>query len=95
MGALRLAGALWIMAGVTCAGLFTFVFVGENLNDLGALLENPALPALALGGAIVALWIGGLQLTRPESGVVRWSKPRRRRVADRLRIACRGGAGRG
>jgi hypothetical protein len=73
MGGLRLAGALWIMAGVTCAGLLLFVFIGENINDLGALLENPALPALVLGGALVALLIGSLLLTRPGPDAVRWS----------------------
>lgn len=69
----RLAGALWIMAGVTCAGLLSFVLIGEHINDLGALLEHPALPALVLGGALVALLIGSLLLTRPGPGVVRWS----------------------
>ena len=61
------------MAGVTCAGLLSFVFIGENINDLGALLENPAMPALVLGGALVALLIGSLLLTRPGPDVVRWS----------------------
>jgi hypothetical protein len=61
------------MAGVTCAGLLSFVFIGENIKDLGALLEHPALPALVLGGALVALLIGSLLLTRPGSDVVRWS----------------------
>jgi hypothetical protein len=69
----RLAGALWIMAGVTCAGLLSFVLIGENIHDLGALLEKPALPALVLGGALVAFLIGGLLLTRPGPNVVRWS----------------------
>ena len=73
MSTLRLAGALWIMAGVTCAGLLSFVFIGENINDLGALLENPVLPALVLGGALVALLIGSLLITRPGPDVVRWS----------------------
>ena len=73
MDGLRLAGALWIMAGVTCAGLLLFVFIGENIKDLGALLEHPALPALVLGGALVALLIGSLLLTRPGPDVVRWS----------------------
>jgi hypothetical protein len=73
MGGLRLAGALWITAGVTCAGLLSFVFIGENIHDLGALLENPALPALVLGGALVALLIGSLLLTRRGPDVVRWS----------------------
>ena len=73
MGGLRLAGALWIMAGVTCAGLLSFVFIGENVNDLGAVLANPAMPALVLGGALVALLIGGLLLARPGPDVVCWS----------------------
>jgi hypothetical protein len=73
MGDLRLAGALWIMAGVTCAGLLSFVLIGERLNDLGALLANLALPARVLGGALVAFLIGSLLLTRPGPNVVRWS----------------------
>jgi hypothetical protein len=73
MGSLRLAGALWIMAGLTCAGLLSFVFIGENIHDLGALLENPGLPALVLGGALVAFLIGSLLLARPGPDVVRWS----------------------
>jgi hypothetical protein len=73
MGGLRLAGALWIIAGLTCAGLLIFVFVGENLENPGVLLQNPALPALVLAGAIVALLIGVLLIARPGPGVVRWS----------------------
>jgi hypothetical protein len=73
MSDLRRAGALWIMAGVACAGLLVFVFVGEHLDDLGALLEAPALPALVLGGAIVALLLGALLIVRPGPRVVRWS----------------------
>src|SRR5512135_1457953 len=73
MGGLRLAGALWIMAGVTCAGLLSFVLIGEHINDLGALLANLALPARVLGGALVAFLIGGLLLTRPGPKVVRGS----------------------
>jgi Na+/glutamate symporter len=73
MGRVRLAGALWIMAGLTCAGLLIFVFVGENLDNPGVLLQNPALPALVLAGAIVALLIGVLLIARPGSRVVRWS----------------------
>ena len=73
MRTLRLAGALWLMAGVACAGLFSFVFIGENINDLGALLEHPALPALVLAGALVALLIGSLLLSRRAPEVVRWS----------------------
>lgn len=65
---LRLAGALWVMAGVCCAGLFFVVFVGENL-----LLQNPGLSALVLGGAIAGLVTGGLLLSRQGPGVMRWS----------------------
>lgn len=73
MSALRLAGALWIMAGVTCAGLLLFVLIGEHIHDLGALLKNPGLPALVLGGVLVALPIGSLLLTRRGPDLVRWS----------------------
>jgi hypothetical protein len=73
MSSLRLAGTLWIMAGVVCAGLLSFVLIGEHINDLGALLANLALPARVLGGALVAFLIGGLLLTRPGPSVVRWS----------------------
>jgi len=69
----RLGGALWICAGLTCAGLLAFVFIGENLQNLGVLLENPVLPALVAGGAIVGLTIGVLLIARPGPGVVRWS----------------------
>jgi len=37
------------------------------------LLENPGLPALVLGGALVAFLIGSLLLARPGPDVVRWS----------------------
>jgi hypothetical protein len=73
MGDLRRAGALWIMAGLSCVGLLIFVFVGENLADLGVLLKHPALPGLVLGGAIVALLLGVLLIVRPGPRVVRWS----------------------
>ncbi len=73
MGGLRLAGALWIIAGVACAGLLIVVFVGENLGNLGVLLQNPALPALVAAGAIVGLLIGFLLVARPGPEVVRWS----------------------
>jgi hypothetical protein len=65
---LRLGGALWVIAGVICAGLFVFVFVGEN-----RLAENPGLSAMVLGGAVAALLTGRLLLARPGIGVVRWS----------------------
>ena len=67
-GGLRLGGALWVVAGMICAGLFTFVFVGENL-----LAENPGLSAMVAGGAAAGLLTGGLLLTRPTVGVLRWS----------------------
>lgn len=73
MSTLRLAGTLWIMAGVVCLGLLSFVLIGEHINDLGALLGNLALPARVLGGALVAFLIGGLLLTCPGPNVVRWS----------------------
>src|SRR6266566_1491496 len=53
MSTLRLAGTLWLMAGVVCAGLLSFVLIGEHINDLGALLANLALPARVLGGPLV------------------------------------------
>ena len=65
---LRLGGALWVIAGVICAGLLIFVFVGENL-----LAQNPGLAAMVLGGAVVAFATGGLLRARPSLGVVRWS----------------------
>ena len=65
---LRLGGALWVIAGVICAGLLIFVFVGEN-----RLAQNPGLSAMVLGGAVVALLTGALLLARPGLGVVRWS----------------------
>jgi hypothetical protein len=70
---LRLAGGLWIIAGLVCVALFFFVFVGENLDNLAALLQDPLLPSLVAGGAIVGLVIGGLLITRPGPEVVRWS----------------------
>ncbi|HEX9043985.1 MAG TPA: hypothetical protein VF802_03070 [Candidatus Limnocylindrales bacterium] len=69
----RLAGSLWIMAGVVCAGLLSFVLVGEHVNDLGFLLANLALPARVLGGALLAFVNGSLLLVRPGPNVVRWS----------------------
>jgi hypothetical protein len=65
---LGLGGALWVIAGVICAGLLMVVFVGENL-----LAQNPGLSAMVLGGAIAALLTGGLLLARPGPRVVRWS----------------------
>jgi len=73
MGGLRLAGTLWILAGLTCAGLLIFVLIGERLANLGALLTDPALPALVLAGAVVALSLGVALLRRPGARVVLWS----------------------
>jgi hypothetical protein len=73
MFGLRMAGALWIIACLTCSGLLLFVFVGENLADLGILLQQPALPALVLGGAIASLLIGVVLIVRPGPVAVRWS----------------------
>jgi hypothetical protein len=64
----RLGGALWVVAGVICAGLLTVVFVGEGL-----LAQNPGLAALLLGGSLAALLTGAGLLARPGRGVVRWS----------------------
>ena len=69
----RLAGALWIIAGLTCSGLLFFVFIGENLANLRILLQQPALPMLVLGGAIVSLLTGVLLIVRPGPVAVRWS----------------------
>ena len=65
---LRLGSALWVIAGVICAGLFFVVFVGENL-----LTQNPGLSATVLGGAVAAFLTGGLLRARPGPGVVGWS----------------------
>jgi hypothetical protein len=65
---IRLGGALWVIAGVICAGLLVFVFLGE-----GRVTENPGLAAMVLGGAVAALLTGGLLLARPGLALVRWS----------------------
>lgn len=62
MGGLKLAGGLWIIAGVNSAGM---VF--------GVWEDGPVMLALALGGAIVGLTIGALLVARPGPEVVRWS----------------------
>ena len=60
MGGLKVAGGLWIIAGLSNAMLVVFTF-GEPVM------------ALFVGGAIVGLAIGALLLVRPGSGSVRWS----------------------
>jgi len=65
---LRLGGALWIVAGVVCAGLLVVVFVGEN-----RVVENPLLAAALAAGAVAALLTGGLLVVRPGPAVERWS----------------------
>lgn len=62
MGGLKLAGGLWIIAGVNSAGM---VF--------GVWEDGPIMLAVAAGGAIVGLTIGSLLLARPGPDVVRWS----------------------
>lgn len=61
MGGLRLAGALWIIGGLSSAALLVFV------------LDNPVYIVLMAGGAIVGLAIGVLLIARPGPSVVRWS----------------------
>ena len=74
MDARRLAGTLWITAGVVCTGLLVVVFIGEHIiTDPASLLDNTALPARVLGGAVVGLVIGSLLLNRPGPDAVRWS----------------------
>jgi len=73
MAGLRLAGALWIIAGLVCVLLFVFVFVQEHVDNLMVLVQNPLLPSLVACGAIVGLTIGVLLVVRPGPDVVRWS----------------------
>jgi len=73
MSGLRIAGGLWMVAGVVCTGLLVVVFVGENLHDLGALLRNPLPPAAVLAGAIVAWSLGVLLVFRRGRPIARWS----------------------
>ena len=60
MGGLKLAGGLWIIAGLSCA-MLVFFTLGEPIM------------ALFVGGAIVALTIGAVLFARPGPGAVRWS----------------------
>jgi hypothetical protein len=61
MSARKLAGVLWIMGGLYSAAM---VF---------GVLDEPAILALAVAGAIVGLTTGMLVITRPGPSVVRWS----------------------
>jgi len=61
MSAFRVAGALWIIAGLSSAALLVFV------------LDNPLFIALMAGGAIVGLAIGALLIARAGADVMRWS----------------------
>jgi hypothetical protein len=61
MGGFRLAGALWIIAGLSSAALLIVV------------LDNPLFIALMAAGAIVGLSLGILLITRASTDVVRWS----------------------
>jgi hypothetical protein len=61
MGGLKLAGGLWIIAGVNSAGMVFGVW------------DEPILLALALAGAIVGLTVGALLIARPGADALRWS----------------------
>jgi hypothetical protein len=61
MGALKVAGGLWIIGGLSSASM---VF---------GVLDEPGLLVLGVGGAVVGLTIGALLLARPGPGVVRAS----------------------
>jgi len=60
MGGLKLAGGLWIIAGLSNV-VIGFATLGEPMM------------ALFVGGAIVALTIGVLLIARPGPATVRWS----------------------
>ena len=60
MGGFKIAGGLWIVAGLSSAVLVFFT------------MDEPIM-ALFLGGAIVGLSTGALLIARPGQGVVRWS----------------------
>jgi hypothetical protein len=60
MGGLKLAGGLWIIAGLSNV-VIAFATLGEPIM------------ALFVGGAIVGLTIGALLFARPGPAVVRWS----------------------
>ena len=62
MNGLKVAGALWILAGVNSAGM-----------AFGVWEDGPVMLALAVGGAIVGLTIGILLIARPGPDTVRWS----------------------
>jgi hypothetical protein len=61
MGGLKLAGGLWVFAGLNSAGM---VF---------GVLDEPVILALGVGGGIVGLATGALLLARPGPEAVRWS----------------------
>jgi hypothetical protein len=61
MGRFRLAGALWIIGGLSSALLVVFV------------LDSPFFVALLAAGGVVGLAIGLLLVARPSADVVRWS----------------------
>jgi hypothetical protein len=69
---LRLAGGLWLFAGVCCT-LLLVVLVAERLDDLGALVRQPYPAVLVLAGAIAGLLTGARLLTRPGPSAVRAS----------------------
>ena len=61
MGVLRLAGALWIVGGLSSAAVIFGV------------LHEPFQLILTVGGAIVGLTIGALLVARPGPRVAHWS----------------------
>jgi hypothetical protein len=58
---MRLAGALWIIGGLSSALIVVLV------------LDNALFTVLLVGGAFVGLTIGALLVRRPGPSVVRWS----------------------
>ena len=61
MGATRLAGALWIVGGLSSAA------------TIFGVLDEPFQLILTSGGAIVGLTIGTLLITRPGPRAAHWS----------------------
>ena len=62
MGGLKLAGGIWILAGLNSAGM-----------AFGVWEDGPVMFGLAVGGAIVGLMTGALLITRPGADTVRRS----------------------
>ena len=60
MSSTRVAGVLWLVAGLTSALIAFF-------------LDQPLDLALFIGGAVLAVALGLALLVRPSAGLVRWS----------------------